>query len=189
MSGFYDLPFFPIGPNDGTNGKDGVSPTISVEDIEGGHRLIVVDATGRKTVDILDGQEGPQGSAGPQGIQGPKGETGEQGPIGPQGPAGVQGEQGIQGEIGPQGPKGDNGDPGEPGADGQPGKDGANGKSAFEYAQDGGYTGSESEFASLLANTLDKRTITLGLHTDGLLYLFINNEPIGAGITINAAEA
>lgn len=216
MNGFYDLPFFPIGPNDGTNGKDGVSPTISVEDIEGGHRLIIVDAAGRKTVDVLNGPVGPQGATGLQGIQGPKGETGERGPEGPQGergekgetgatgaqgeqgpigPAGPQGEQGIQGEVGPQGPQGDKGDQGEPGADGQPGKDGANGKdgtngkSAFEYAQDGGYTGSESEFANLLANSLDKSTVTLGLHTDGLLYLFINNEPVGTGITINAPEA
>lgn len=209
MNGFYDLPFFPIGPNDGTNGKDGVSPTISVEDISGGHRLIIVDATGRRTVDVLNGVDGQQGPQGLQGEQGPKGDTGskgdkgdkgdqgepgekgETGATGPQGPAGAQGEQGLQGEAGPQGDKGDKGDQGEPGAEGQPGKDGAdgkdgaNGKSAFEFAQDGGYSGTEAEFASLLANALDKRTITLGLHTDGLLYLFIDNVPVGAGITLN----
>jgi hypothetical protein len=220
-SGFYDLPFFPIGPNDGTNGKDGVSPTISVEDISGGHRLIIVDATGRRTVDVLNGPEGPQGSAGPQGIQGPKGEKGdtgsqgEQGPAGPTGPQGPTGEQGPKGdkgetgEAGPQGPtgpKGDTGDKGEqgiqgekgetgpqgePGANGQPGKDGTNGadgKSAFEFAQDGGYTGTEANFAELLANALDKRNIYIGLHTDGLLYLFINGEPVGTGIAINNTE-
>lgn len=37
---------------------------------------------------------------------------------------------------------------GEPGQDGQPGADG---KSAYQYAQDGGYTGTESEFAQKLA--------------------------------------
>ena len=37
------------------------------------------------------------------------------------------------------------------GADGAPGKDGADGKSAYQYAQDGGYTGTETEFAEKLA--------------------------------------
>jgi lysophospholipase L1-like esterase len=43
---------------------------------------------------------------------------------------------------------------GEPGKDGQPGADGQDGtpgKSAYEYAQDGGYTGTEEEFAEKLA--------------------------------------
>ena len=37
------------------------------------------------------------------------------------------------------------------GADGAPGKDGADGKTAYQYAVDGGYTGTEAEFASKLA--------------------------------------
>ena len=41
------------------------------------------------------------------------------------------------------------GDPGTPGAPGAPGKDG---KSAYQYAQDGGYTGTETEFAAKLAS-------------------------------------
>lgn len=162
-NGFYDLPFFPIGPNDGVNGKDGVSPTLSIAEIIGGHRVIIVDATGRKTIDVLDGAEGKQGPQGIQGEPGPKGDTGAQG---------EQGERGLQGEQGPNG---------------QDGKDGANGKSAFEYAQDGGYTGTETEFTELLTNTIDKRNITLGLHTDGLLYLFINGVPAGTGIALNNA--
>lgn len=187
MSGFYDLPFFPIGPSDGVSGKDGVSPTISVEDISGGHRLIIVDATGRRTVDILDGIVGPQGEPGIPGGAGKDGAAGKDG-------LGVKslavnnlGELiitytdnanvnlgKIVGATGPQG---------EPGNDGQSGKDGANGKSAYEYAKDGGYTGTETEFIELLTNTVDKRNITLGLHTDGLLYLFINGEPVGTGIS------
>lgn len=206
----HDLPFFPGIGGTGDTGKDGVSPTISVEDISGGHRLIIVDATGRKTVDILNGpvgerglqgEQGPAGAQGPQGIQGIQGEkgaTGEQGPagpIGPQGPKGDKGDKGDTGDTGPTGPQGDKGEqgiqgdqgePGKNGIDGQPGKDGTNGKSAYEYAKDGGYAGTESEFIGLLANTVDKRTITLGLHTDGLLYLFLDNVPIGAGITINS---
>lgn len=45
--------------------------------------------------------------------------------------------------------KGEDGSPGIAGKDGQPGKDG---KSAYEYAKAGGYTGTEEEFAELLAN-------------------------------------
>ena len=45
----------------------------------------------------------------------------------------------IAGEAGPQGEKGETG------------ATGADGKSAYEYAQDGGYTGTEAEFAAKLA--------------------------------------
>lgn len=48
--------------------------------------------------------------------------------VGPTGPAGPQGEEGAQGETGPAG------------------------KNAYEYAQEGGYTGTEAEFANELAN-------------------------------------
>lgn len=40
------------------------------------------------------------------------------------------------------------------GADGSPGKDGADGKSAYQYAQEGGYTGTEEEFAAKLAEEM-----------------------------------
>ena len=43
---------------------------------------------------------------------------------------GVQGEQGVQGETGPVG------------------QDGADGKSAYSYAEDGGYSGTEAQFYS-----------------------------------------
>lgn len=38
--------------------------------------------------------------------------------------------------------------------DGAPGKDGADGKSAYAYAQEGGYTGTEEEFAADLAKAI-----------------------------------
>ena len=94
------------------------------------------------------GLQGPQGPQGPQGIQGEKGETGPQGPSGQQGAIGPQGPQGIQGVSGEKGEKGDKGEPGERGKDGTPGTDG---KSAYEYAKDAGYTGTEEEFAEKLA--------------------------------------
>ncbi len=49
---------------------------------------------------------------------------------------------------GEKGEKGDKGDTGETGATGAAGADG---KSAYAYAQDGGYTGTEAEFAAKLA--------------------------------------
>lgn len=39
---------------DGKNGVDGISPTINVEEIEGGNRLIITDKNGNQTVDIMN---------------------------------------------------------------------------------------------------------------------------------------
>ena len=88
---------------------------------------------------------------------------------------------------------------------------GADGKSAYEYAQEGGYTGSEEEFAHDInpVNIKNEVTpikgedywspedqnsiietifgaLTLGMHTDGLIYLFRNGKPVGDGLNINA---
>ena len=46
------------GVNKGDPGKDGVSPTVSVEDIAGGHRVSFTDAKGTTTVDVMDGAAG-----------------------------------------------------------------------------------------------------------------------------------
>ena len=43
------------------NGADGVSPTIVVSSITGGHRLTITDAQGTQTVDVLDGVNGSDG--------------------------------------------------------------------------------------------------------------------------------
>ena len=67
-------------------------------------------------------------------IKGPKGDTGATGPKGDTGAAGAQGPKGDTGATGPAGPTG------------------ADGKSAYQYAQDGGYTGTETEFAAKLAS-------------------------------------
>lgn len=50
--------------SNGAPGKNGVSPTVTVEDIEGGHRVTITDAAGIKTVDVLDGKPGKDGAAG-----------------------------------------------------------------------------------------------------------------------------
>lgn len=54
----------------------------------------------------------------------------------------------LKGDPGPQGPAGS---AGKDGSDGAPGKNGADGKSAYQYAVDGGYTGTEDDFKYKLA--------------------------------------
>lgn len=73
------------------------------------------------------------GAQGPAGEKGPKGDTGATGATGPQGP---KGDTGSKGDTGPQGPAG------------------AVGKSAYQYAVEGGYTGTEAEFAAKLAQEM-----------------------------------
>ncbi|MGN1122276.1 MAG: metallophosphoesterase family protein, partial [Eubacteriales bacterium] len=58
-------------------------------------------------------------------------------------------KNGSKGSTGEKGEKGDNGDKGETGATGAAGADG---KSAYAYAVEGGYTGTEEEFAAKLAD-------------------------------------
>lgn len=61
------------------------------------------------------------------------------------------GSRGSVGPAGADGKDGQDGAPGKDGADGAAGPAGADGKSAYQYAQDGGYTGTEEEFAAKLA--------------------------------------
>ena len=76
--------------------------------------------------------------------------------------------------------------------------DGADGKSAYEFAKDGGYTGTEAEFAEKLAmevpskeefsrlssEKVDKTGITLDKDADGLIYIFIDGKPVGNGVEV-----
>lgn len=108
------------------------------------------------------GPKGDTGERGPQGIQGPQGELGAAGPAGAKGDTGERGPQGIQGlqgEVGPAGPTGPKGDTGPQGPQGiqgvkgdvgPQGSAGADGKSAYQTAEEAGYTGTEEEFNSAL---------------------------------------
>ncbi len=133
------------GEFDGDPGMDGGYYTPSVD--ADGNLTWTASAEGMPSVAGAN-IKGPQGDTGAQGPQGPAGPQGE---IGPQGPAGADGAQGPVGEQGPKGDKGDTGDTGPAGADGQPGTDG---KSAYQYAQEGGYTGTEAEFAAKMAEEM-----------------------------------
>ena len=107
----------PAGPAGATGpqgpaGNDGVSPTVTVSSITGGHRVEIVSASGTDQFDVMDGTDGAQGPAGPQGIQGetgPQGPQGIQGETGPAGATGATGPQGPTGATGPQGPAGNDG--------------------------------------------------------------------------------
>lgn len=117
----------PVGPagapgKDGTNGADGIAPSIG----ENGNWYLGDTDTGKPSRGE-QGLKGDTGAAGPQGIQGIQGPQGERGPAG------------ADGAAGPQGPKGDTG------------STGAAGKSAYQYAVEGGYTGTETEFSAKLA--------------------------------------
>ena len=89
-------------------------------------------------------------------LKGDKGDTG---------PQGIQGVQGPQGERGPAG------------ADGATGATGADGKSAYQYAVEGGYTGTETEFAEKLAQ--EQLTGTTGTLTPKQVY-----DAVSAGIPV-----
>ena len=109
-------------PIKGDPGEDGVSVTHKWS----GTTLTITSASGTSSANL-------------------KGEKGDTGATGPQGPQGIQGPKGNTGSTGAKGDKGDKGDTGATGSTG------AAGKSAYQYAKDSGYTGTEAEFAEKLA--------------------------------------
>lgn len=48
-------------------GEPGTSPTVTVQDIAGGHRIVITDATGTSSVDVMDGKQGDPGKPGDTG--------------------------------------------------------------------------------------------------------------------------
>ena len=78
--------------------------------------------------------------------------------------------KGPQGPAGATGPKGDTGATGAQGPAGATGPAGADGKTAYAYAVEGGYTGTEEEFAAKLAEeTYSKSEI------DAIMGSYIND--------------
>lgn len=63
----------------GKPGKDGVSPVVTIEAIEGGHRITISDAVGTQSADIMDGKPGADGKDGADGKPGADGYTPEKG--------------------------------------------------------------------------------------------------------------
>ena len=136
---------------DGSPGRDGVSPTVAVTTISGGHRVTITDVNGTKTFDVKDGKDGSgSGGGGADGKDGfspivtitqiegghrvtiedlnglqsfdvKDGKDGADGAKGDKGDTGATGPQGPKGEQGPAGPEGPQGPQGPAGANGNPG--------------------------------------------------------------------
>lgn len=90
-----------------------------------------------------------------------------------------------------RGDKGDKGDKGDTGATGAAGATGADGKSAYEYAQDGGYTGTEAEFAAKLAQEMpltlpNPNALTFTGAVEGS---YDGSEPVTVAIPSGGADA
>ena len=158
--------------NDGQPGKDGTSPVISVSAITGGHRITITDANGTKTVDVMDGSDGKNGADGQPGADGSNGQNGQDGSDG----VGIQSveqtttstEDGGTNVVTVTKTDGTsstfsvkNGSKGSKGDTGADGAAGADGKSAYEYAVEGGYGGTEEEFASELGGLFGGSTVTV----------------------------
>ena len=131
------------GLQNGKDGKDGISPAVTVTETETGATISVTDATGTTTAELHNGEKGDKGDTGSRGaagksayeialqngftgteadwltsLKGQKGDTGAPGAKGAPGEKGERGEKGDAGETGEKGEKGDTGTPGKDGADG-----------------------------------------------------------------------
>ena len=87
-----------IGPP-GPQGDPGVSPAISVEDIPGGHRITITDASGPHSFDVMDGAAGAPGKDGQDGAPGRDGQDGAPGRDGQDGAPGRDGQDGFSPSV------------------------------------------------------------------------------------------
>lgn len=141
-----------VNGKDGAPGKDGISATHSWN----GPVLTITSASGTSSAN-LKGDTGDTGPQGIQGVQGPQGERGSAGAPGKDGKTPTIGANGnwYLGETDTGKPsRGETGPAGADGRDGADGQPGAEGKSAYQYAQEGGYIGTETEFAAKLAEEM-----------------------------------
>lgn len=122
---------------DGSNGKDGLDGAngvgIQKAWVEEGELKITLTSGVTSNLGVVKGEKGDRGERGMEGAKGDKGDRGEKGEKGNQGERGLTGPQGIQGDKG------------------------ANGKSAYEYALNGGFEGTEAEFMQLLSTVSEER--------------------------------
>ena len=54
----------------GVKGEDGISPTVKIENIDNGKKVIITDKTGEKSFDVLNGTKGEPGTNGLKGDDG-----------------------------------------------------------------------------------------------------------------------
>ena len=153
----------------GSDGQDGVPPLVSVSEITGGHRVSIQDADGTSSFDVMDGKDGADGQDGKDGQSGAAGADGITPTIGANGNWYVgQTDTGVAAT-------------------------GHDGKSAYQYAVEGGYTGTEEAFAAKLAKEMPdklpnpnalKFTGAVSGSYDGSAPLEVEIPSGGGGITI-----
>ena len=145
---------------DGAPGADGYSPAASVEQSTDGAKITITDKSGTTEAVVKNGKDGANGRDGADGQPGRDGTDGAPGRDGVDGQPGKDGKDGITPTIGDNGNwflggtdtgKPSRGADGATGATGATGEKGTDGKSAYAYAVEGGYTGTEEEFAAKLA--------------------------------------
>lgn len=102
----------------GANGEDGVSPTVKVATISGGHRVTITDVNGAKSFDVMDGEDG-SGGAGGSGADGEDGATFTPS-VSSDGVLSWTNDKGLTNPdpVNIKGPQGDKGEPGENGENG-----------------------------------------------------------------------
>lgn len=156
---------------DGAPGADGYSPTASVEQSTDGAKITITDKSGTTEAQVLNGKDGRDGADGQPGLDGVDGQPGK------------DGADGITPTIGDNGNwflgATDTGKPsrGATGDTGAQGPAGTDGKSAYQYAVDGGYTGTEAAFSEKLAQ--EQLTGTTDTLTPTQVY-----EAVSAGIPV-----
>lgn len=150
---------------DGAPGADGYSPAASVEQIADGAKITITDKSGTTEAVVKNGKDGANGRDGADGKPGRDGTDGAPGRDGVDGQPGKDGKDGITPTIGDNGNwylggtdtgKPSRGADGATGATGATGEKGTDGKSAYQYALEGGYTGTEAEFSAKLAQEIPK---------------------------------
>lgn len=152
---------------DGKDGADGVSPTVLIEEIEGGHRITITDVNGAQSFDVMDGADG-SGSGSGTGTPGADGEDGFSPTVSVTPIDGgnrvtitdVNGDHsfdvmnGADGQPGSDGQPGQDGQDGQPGADGAPGADGKDGEDGYTPVKGVDYF-TEEEIAAVAQQAAD----------------------------------
>lgn len=135
-------------------GADGVSPTVTVTSITGGHRVTITDKDhpSGQSFDVLNGEKGDKGEQGIQGIQGERGSDGTNGRDGTDGVSPTISVTAITGGhtvtiTDAENPNGISFNVMD-GADGQDGQDGSDGNDYVLTAQD------KSDIASLVVQLI-----------------------------------
>ncbi|MBO5258124.1 MAG: collagen-like protein [Clostridia bacterium] len=181
----------------GEKGEPGESPTVAVSAIDGGHRITITDKDGVKTVDVMDGTDGDPGEPGSPGNPGrgivSVARTSSTGAAGTTDTYTITYTDNTTSTFEVY-----NGKDGDPytltDADKQdiaaaaaqlvdvPDVDDT--LKVSGAAADAAKVG--AELSNLSTAIADYETLTLGVHTDGLVYIFKGGVPIGTGVEVGS---